>query len=185
MKYPLDRDRANQLLDSAGLTRGPDGNRFSLEFVHATSFAKLGELMKQHLAPIGINLELKALEVNAANDQTFIAKDFGIGVASYCNGPDPEIGVKRAYVSNNIGPILFSNGAGYRNPQVDELFDRAAASVDRQARVQAYAQIQDILVRDVPYWWLVETDNVRAWRKQYHDIFFWAGSLAEAAWLEQ
>ena len=183
-KYPLDAAKATQLLDAAGTKRGADGMRFKLEFVHATSFAKIGELMKQELAPVGIDVQLTALEVNAANDRTFIKKDFDIGAASYCNGPDPEIGVRRVYVSNNIGPILFSNGAGYRNPRVDQLFDTAAAAVDRGERAKAYYEIQDILARDIPDWGLVETEGYRAWAKRFHDLYYWSGDLAEAAWQE-
>ncbi len=183
-KYPLDAGRANQLLDAAGTKRAADGTRFKLEFVHATSFAKIGELMRQQLAAVGIDLQLTALEVNAANDRTFIKKDFDIGAASYCNGPDPEIGVRRVYVSNNIGPILFSNGAGYRNPRVDQLFDTAAASVDRGERAKAYYEIQDIVARDIPDWGLVETEGYRGWAKRFHDLSYWSGDLAEAAWQE-
>lgn len=183
-KYPLDRAQAEKLLDSAGLAKRADGMRFTVEFVHATSFAKVGELMKQHLAPVGIDLKLTALEVNATNDRVFMKKDFDIGIASYCNGPDPEIGVRRMYVSSNIGPVLFSNGAQYRNPKIDELFDQAAAETDRARRGDLYRQIQRILAEDVPYWWLVETEGQRAYPKTVHDLYYWSGNLAEAAWRE-
>ncbi|HEV2123646.1 MAG TPA: ABC transporter substrate-binding protein, partial [Chloroflexota bacterium] len=65
----------------------------------------------------------------------------------------------RAYVSSNIGPIAFSNGAGYRNPKVDELFQKAAATVDQAQRAKHYAEIQDILVKDLPYLWLTESES--------------------------
>ena len=184
-KYPLDPTKANQLLDSAGIARGANGTRFKLEFVHATSFAKVGEIMKQNLAAIGIDLVLTPLEVNAANDRTFVAKNFDIGSASYCNGPDPEIGVRRVYVSSNIGPILFSNGAGYKNPRVDALFDQAQALNDKSERAKAYFEIQDILNKDIPDWNLVETEGYRAWSSKYHDPYYWSGSLAEAVWRDQ
>src|SRR5206468_5669641 len=143
---------------------GADGNRFKVQFVHATSYAKQGELMRQQLAQVGIDFELVPLEVNAANERNYIKKDFDLGFASYCNGPDPEIGVRRMYVSNNIGPILFSNGAGYSNARVDTLFDQAAAAVDRADRGRAYGEIQDIAAKDLPYLPIVETLGYRAWR---------------------
>ena len=184
-QYPHDPAKANQLLDQAGLPRGADGMRFKSTFVHATSYAKFGELMKQQLAQVGIDITLQPLEVNAANEQEFIKKDFDLGFASYCNGPDPEIGVRRMYVSSNIGPILFSNGAGYRNPQVDQLFDQAAAAVDRAERGKLYGQIQDIVARDLPYLPIVETLGYRAWRSSLHDLHYWSGELADAAWLSE
>jgi len=183
-QYPHDPAKANQLLDQAGLPRGADGTRFTSTFVHATSYAKYGELMKQQLAEVGININLLPLEVNAANEQNYIKKDFDLGFASYCNGPDPEIGVRRMYVSNNIGPILFSNGAGYRNPQVDQLFDQAAAAVDRSDRAKAYYQIQEIAARDMPYLPIVETLGYRAWRSSVHDLHIWSGELTDAAWMD-
>lgn len=186
-RYPLDLQQANRLLDQAGLARGTDGTRAKLAFVLPSTlpFAKVGELLKQQLAAVGVNLELRTLEFNAATEKVFVQKDFDLGLSSYCSGPDPELGVTRVYVSSNIGPVPFSNGAGYRDPRVDELFQTAASTVDRQQRAQAYFQIQDILVREVPYWWLVEAEGIRAWRKPFQNLYTWSGNLAEAAWLEQ
>jgi peptide/nickel transport system substrate-binding protein len=158
--------------------------RFTSTFVHATSYAKYGELMKQQLAQVGINIDLAPLEVNAANERNYIKKDFDLGFASYCNGPDPEIGVRRMYVSNNIGPILFSNGALYQNTDVDKLFDQAAAAVDKSSRAKAYDQFQEIVARDLPYLPIVETLGYRAWRTSVHDLHIWSGELAEAAWTD-
>ncbi len=184
-KYPLSSEKASGLLDGAGLKKDASGVRFKLNFVHAQSFAKIGELIKPALAGIGIDLQLTPLEVNAANERTFIAKDFDVGSASYCNGPDPEIGVRRQFVSSNIGPILFSNGASYKNPRVDQLFDSAAAASDKTERAKSYFEIQDILAKDLPNLGLVETEGYRAWSKKVHDFYYWSGNLAEAAWTEQ
>ncbi len=114
-----------------------------------------------------------------------MAKNFDIGSASYCNGPDPEIGVRRVYVSSNIGPILFSNGAGYKNPRVDTLFDQAAAANDKAERAKAYFEIQDIVNKDIPDWNLVETEGYRVWSAKYHEPYYWSGDLAEAVWRDQ
>ena len=61
--------------------------------------------MRQNLAEIGVDLVLRPMEVNAANEAVFVKQEFDMGIASYCNGPDPEIGVTRVYVSSNIKPI--------------------------------------------------------------------------------
>jgi peptide/nickel transport system substrate-binding protein len=184
-KYPRDLARANQLLDQAGFGRGAGGTRFTVAFPHATSFARHGEVMRQNLAEVGVDLTLQPMEVNTANDTVFIKQDFDLGIASYCNGPDPEIGVTRVYVSSNIKPILFGNGAAYSNPRVDELFAQAAAAVERQDRARAYGEIQEILTREVPYWWLVESDFAKAAKAEYHNLAIWSGNLAERAWWEK
>jgi peptide/nickel transport system substrate-binding protein len=185
LTYPRDVATANALLDRAGFPRGAGGTRFSVSFPHATSFSRHGEVMRQNLAEVGVDLQLISLEVNAANEAVFVKQEFDMGIGSYCNGPDPEIGVTRAYVTSNIKPIPFANGAAYSNPRVDELFVRAAATVDRQERGRLYGEIQAVLVREVPYWWLTETSQVRAFKSDFHDLAIWSGNLAERAWSEQ
>lgn len=177
--YPFDVAHANELLDQAGLPRGADGNRFTVTFTHASSFARLGEAMREQLKQVGINLELEGLDFNAAVEKVFTKKEFDLGVASYCNGPDPEIGVRRAYISTNIGPIPFSNGAGYKNEQVDQLLDQAAALTERPERAALYAQMQKIITDDLPYFWLIDSEGYRAHRATYQGFRYSTGPFLE------
>lgn len=119
--------------------------------MNATTQIRYGEIMRDNLRDVGIDVNLVPMEFAAATERVFVRKDFDLGFASYCNGPDPDIGVKRMYVSGNIQPIPFSNGALYRNARVDELFDLAARSTDLQQRGRVYREIQEILVQDLPY----------------------------------
>jgi peptide/nickel transport system substrate-binding protein len=182
-RYDFDPARAAELLDRAGYPVQAGGSRFSLTFPHPTSFARQGEVIRENLAAIGVDLQLQPLEVNAANEATYVRAEFDIGFGSYCNGPDPEIGVTRAYVSSNIKPIPFANGAAYSNPRVDALFTQAASTIDRTQRAALYGEIQDILVQEVPYWWLTESDQVRAIAPGFQGLAIWSGNLAERAWL--
>ncbi len=181
-QYPFNVAQANQMLDQGGYTKGTDGMRMTVTFTHAASYAKLGEALREQLKAVGINLQLETLDVNAANDKVFMKKDFDLGVASYCNGSDPEVGVRRMYVSSNIGPILFSNGAGYKNPKIDQLFDQGAAQTDRAERAKTYAQIQQILTDDVPYFWIVDSQGYRAYRSIYKGFRTSGGNILETAW---
>ena len=183
--YAYDVALANQLLDQAGYPRGADGNRFTVTFTHASSFAKLGEVMREQLRQVGINLELESMDFNAATEKVFVKKEFDLGVASYCNGPDPEIGVRRVYVSSNIGPIPFSNGAGYKSEQVDRLFDQAVALTDRAERAKVYAEIQKIIVDDLPYFWIVDSEGYRAYRSTFEGFRVSSGNFLEQARLKQ
>ncbi len=180
--YPFDVNAANQLLDKAGYPRGADGNRFTITFTHASSFDKLSDAMRDQLNQVGINLQSESLDFNAAVDKVFVKKNFDLGIASYCNGTDPEIGVRRAYVSSNIGPIAFSNGAGYKNTQVDQLFDQAAALTDRSQRAAIYAQLQKIITDDLPYFWLVDSQGFRAYRSTFKGFLVSKGNFLEQAW---
>ncbi len=110
----------------------------------------------------------------------FKSRNFDTNIISYCNGADPEIGVKRMYVSSDIGPVPFSNSSGYRNPKVDQLFEQARTTVDPAARTSIYRDLQKQIVADLPYVGVVETESTRVFTKRCRD-FSAAGHFAETA----
>jgi len=185
-KYEKNIALANQLLDEVGHARDREGVRFRLKFVHASSYAKVAEAVRDQLAEVGIAVDLQQLEFGAAVDAVFIKKDFDLGFASYENGPDPDIGVKRTIVSSNIAPVPFSNGAGYRNAKVDELFALAASEPDKGKRAAYYFEAQDILVKDVAYFWLYEPKSSSAYRSGLQGMYAWSAKsnvyFAQDAW---
>lgn len=182
--YPYDPERAIELLDAAGLTPDENGVRLTLVFPHPNTFDRYGELIREQLGAVGIAVEDVSLDFNAATDRVFLDRDFDLAIVSYCNGADPEIGVRRVYDSRNIRPIPFSNAAAYSNPEVDALFDEAATTLNADERAAHYAEIQRILTADVPYMWLIETEGIRAFRPEFHDFKHWSGHFAETAWTE-
>lgn len=189
-----DRAEAEKLLDGVGWKKegdGPrtargvsgiaDGTRLSIDFLHFPTFTKYAELVRQQLGAVGIGVVLKTLEPAVFAPTVFRDRNFDSNVISYCNGPDPEIGVRRMYHSSQIGPAPFTNAAAYRNPRVDALFDEASRSVERDRRSRLYRQIQEIAVQDLPYFWLVETVSTRAWVARCSGFKAWTGLFAEGA----
>ncbi len=179
--YPYDPERANALLDGARLPRGPGGTRFKLDIVHFPTFNKYAELLKQDLAAVGIDLVSRPLDREAMVETTFKKRDFDTSLISYCNGVDPEIGVRRMYVADNIGPIPFSNAAAYRNKGIDALFQRAGTGATETARGALYKEAQAILAADLPYWWLVETTITTLHKSNLTGFKPWSGQFAEEA----
>lgn len=170
----FDTVRAAQLLEAAGWRRIgngvrtahgvphiADGTPFVINFSALPGQTTYGDLLRAQLRGVGIDLRIRALEQAVFSQVVFTARDFDTAVASYCNGTDPEIGVRRQYVSSSIGAVPFSNMAGYRNPVMDTLFDRAGSALAADERRRLYRAIQEIAVRDQPYVWLVETINTR------------------------
>ena len=178
-QYRHDPVEARRLLDEAGFPPGRSGERFAITFTHAQNQQRLAQALRQQLGEVGIMLNLQTLDFNAAVDQVFVKKTFDLGFASFCNGADPDIGVRRVYVSSNIGPLPFSNGAGYRNTRIDQLFDLASEPVDRAARRRHYVEIQQILAEDVPYFWLIDSEGVRAHRTAFTGFRLWTGAFVE------
>jgi peptide/nickel transport system substrate-binding protein len=177
-----DTAEANRRLDAAGLARDAEGLRARLDIVHFPVFARWAEILRQQLAPLGIALRPRPMDPAALAQAVFTRRDFDLALISYCHGTDPEIGVRRMVHSSAIGNVPFSNAAGYRNAEVDALFDRAAALPDEAARGEAYRAAQAVLARDLPYWWLVETGFTAAWRAEFADFAPWSGQVAERAW---
>ncbi|NND76535.1 MAG: ABC transporter substrate-binding protein [Ilumatobacter sp.] len=189
----FDPDEAARLLDEAGWVRDGDGVRTAqgvdgvddgtpLRFgVHLfPNFAPYGELMKALLIEIGVDLEINALERATMVEQVFTDRNFDTNVISYCNGTDPEVGIRRMYISGNIAPIPFSNSSGYVNTDVDALFDEARNTVDPAARAEVYRTLQEILVDELPYYWLVETTSTRVFTAECSG-FKAFGHFAESA----
>ena len=118
---------------------------------------------RAQLRAVGIDLQIKPLESAVFAETVFKKRDFDTAIVSYCNGTDPEIGVRRQYVSSSIGPVPFSTTAAYRNAEMDSLFDAASSALDTSERRRLYHRIQEIAVRDQPYVWLAETLNTVAY----------------------
>ncbi|HEX2026779.1 MAG TPA: ABC transporter substrate-binding protein [Nitriliruptorales bacterium] len=185
---------AERLLDEAGwkdeggatrVARGvegvEDGTPLRIDFLHFPTFSKYGELVREQLGAVSIEVALRPLEPPVFAPTVFAQDDFDSNVISYCNGPDPEIGVRRMYDSAQIGDVPFTNAAHYRNPEVDALFQQAVTTIDRDERADAYRQIQEQVARDLPYVWLVETESTRAWQDRCTGFKIWTGLFAETA----
>jgi peptide/nickel transport system substrate-binding protein len=125
---------------------------------------RYGELLRTQLQQVGAEVELRPLEPPVFAPTVFTERDFDTNLISYCNGTDPEIGVRRMFDSAQIGDVPFSNAAAYENAEVDRLFAEAASTVDQAQRAELYRQIQEIVVAEQPYVWIVETSGTRAFR---------------------
>ncbi|MGQ0606840.1 MAG: ABC transporter substrate-binding protein [Chloroflexota bacterium] len=188
-----DPAEAERLLDEVGWAREGDGTRtaqgvegvddgasLTVEFAHFPTFARYGELLRTQLGEIGVEVELVPLEPPVFAETVFTDRAFDTNIISYCNGNDPEIGVRRMFDSAQIGPVPFSNAAAYSNPDVDQLLTEAVQTVDLTDRGALYGEMQEIVVEDLPYIWIVETEATRAHRSSCTGFIAYA-QFAEAA----
>ena len=172
----FDLNRAKQLLDQAGwkdeggtrVARGvqgvPDGTPLKFDFVHMTSSPQpdYAQVLRQQWRAVGVDLETKQMDSTTLGANMFANRTFDTGIVSYCNEADPQIGVRRQYHSSQISTASFTNGAGYSKPEMDALWDQSVSELDEAKRRQLFQRIQELAVQDLPYWWLAETTNNRA-----------------------
>lgn len=188
----FDQEAAASLLDEAGWvspgegqTRTRDGRPLVLDMFHfAGTEAALATKISQDLALVGIELRLQQVD-GAGKNALYGQRQFDTIVVSNCQGTDPEIGVRRFYATSAISGAPFTNGAGYSNPDVDALFDEAAAEIDTNTRGELYAEIQEQIAADLPYLWLLETVSVRAQTTACEGIRAYTGHYLEAAFCER
>ena len=195
----FDLNRAKQLLDQAGwkdeggdtrVARGvqgvPDGTPFRIDFVSLTGLADWGQALRQQWRAVGVDLETKPMDNPTLGANMFANRTFDTGLVSYCHESDPQIGVRRQYHSSQISTAPFTNGAGYSNPDMDRLWDQSSAEVDEARRRQLFQQIQELALRDLPYWWMAETTNHRAYNVQCKGFNIQnTGLFAEAAYCQR
>ena len=148
-RYDYDPARAEQLLDEAGYRRGTDGVRFHLTMKISTdeNTRLLAAVMQQELARVGIALDVRSNEfatfysdVTRGAFQMYSLRWVGI------KGPDIY---SYAFSSADLPP----NGANrghYLNARLDALLDDAAADSSTDRRRADYAEVQQILARDLP-----------------------------------
>jgi peptide/nickel transport system substrate-binding protein len=153
--YKLNLDRANKLLDDAGLKRGGDGMRFALTLDiqpgSPDNYANIAEYLKPQLKKIGINVTLRVSPDFPTWARRIGGHDFEASMDAAFNYGDPVIGVHRTYLSSNIKPgVVWSNTQSYVNPRVDELLALATREKDQSRRKALYAEFQRIVVNDAP-----------------------------------
>jgi peptide/nickel transport system substrate-binding protein len=155
-QYSFDLAKANKMLDDAGWKKGPDGIRAKggvrMEWelrtnagntVRQTLITVLAEQWKQ----VGANVSTKPVQFPQLVTQLSQTRDFEMILLGISESADPD--QTQNYKSTSIGGGAL-NGSGYKNSEVDSLLDQGVQTVDRTKRKQIYAQIQDILARDLP-----------------------------------
>ncbi len=165
-KYEFDLEKANKLLDSAGLPRKATGERFSLTLLLDGGVAedvRVAQVLQEAFKRVGITLVVKALDTGVKNNLEFRQWEFDLAIRALGAGPDPAM-ASSWLTTDGIERVDFANDAGYSNPKVDQLFARAASEVDQAKRGQLYKEIQAILARDLPYLPLMERPWLSAFR---------------------
>ncbi|MFT4191318.1 MAG: ABC transporter substrate-binding protein [Comamonas sp.] len=191
-KYPFDPQRAEALLDEAGFKKGPDGKRLkiTLDFdgFGGPIGQRSGEFIKQSLARVGVEVELRSGDTATYLRRIFTDQDYDLMTSSLHRLPDPTLGVQRLYWTDNIRKgVPWTNGSGYSNPELDKVMEAAAVEPDEARRRALIVQWQQIVQEDVPLIELIEQTWVTVQTARYHkalpqgDGLF--ASLADA-WIE-
>ena len=168
--YLYDPAKANQILDAAGYSRGSDGVRFHLTMKTSTEETTrlLAAVMQQQLRQVGIALDIRSFEfATFYSDVTKGAFEL-YSLRWVGANEDPDI-FYYAFHSSSFPP-KHANRSYYVNPEMDRLIDEGRSTLDQEKRKQIYAQVQQILARDLPYINLWYFDNVVVHSARVRDL---------------
>ncbi|MBN8981001.1 MAG: ABC transporter substrate-binding protein [Rhizobiales bacterium] len=188
--YGFDLKKANALLDEMGLAKNSSGTRATVRLLvpaYGSSLTRLGEYLKQTLGKVGIDVTLETLDPGSWA-QKVSNWDYEMSINYVFQLGHPAIGVARTYVSSNIRKIMFANTMGYSNPKVDELFARASDAPSDETARKLYADVQQVLIEDVPVAWLIEINFPTIFNKRVQDLIMTAHGIndgLESAYIKQ
>jgi peptide/nickel transport system substrate-binding protein len=158
-KYSYDPGKAKQLLDEAGF-RDPDGDGPQMRFpqplvikINAASTAarNVTSVIQDYLKKIGIPMQIETLDNNTLRNQLPLGQ-FQMTYGQWVGGNTDPVFYKDLFESSEI-PTKdrpSRNRSRYGNPELDRLIEEAINTLDQNKAAVTYAQVQDIVSRDLP-----------------------------------
>jgi len=155
--YEYDTDKAIEEFAKAGYTFqdgkmvDKDGQQLTLKLIYGPNTNKVRELIavtvQDFLREVGIEVEVQAMEWASFLEAFRAAEpDWDMVILSVNSTPEPHTSFPW-WTKDNIPELNFG---AYINPEVEKLFDEAAATYDLKIRKEKYGEIQRILAEDAP-----------------------------------
>ena len=136
----------------------------------AYTLPQSGEYIKQALGKVGIDVELRNIDLGGFIKRVYTDYDFDMTMNVIYAMPDPTIGVQRLYWSQNIRKgVPFANVSGYSNPDMDKALEGAQTENDPAKRKAMFVEMQKIAARDVPLIDLFYINYVTLYNKRVMD----------------
>jgi peptide/nickel transport system substrate-binding protein len=164
-RYDPDPAVARQLLQDAGymvrngVLQDGGGQPLKLDIIWPTSSQPRGRMatyLQQQWETLGVEVTVTGLEFNAFTDKYQRLRDFDIAMGSYNATADPD-SFKAQVTTGGT-----QNASGYSNPRVDELVQLGAAEQDEAKRHQLYDDMQRLIVKDLPQYFMLTVKNFTA-----------------------
>jgi peptide/nickel transport system substrate-binding protein len=116
------------------------------------------------LAEINIDVEINNTDGNTATDRLG-KKQFTATQLSWAPRPDPDGNLRRHFYSSS--PLNYQS---YNNPKVDELLDLTRKLPNGDQRVQAFRDMQKLIVDDEPWLFVVFENQTAGMLSRVQDL---------------
>ena len=179
--FPYDLARAQELMAQSGY---PDGFSTTLLVLAGNQDEiGIGTALQQMWSQIGIDLELQQVD-NATRTEEYRNGTFDMRVAAWTNDiADP--GQITSYFA--YSPTIDALHSGWKNDEVDQLFEASQSEIDVAARTEQYARIQEIFNTTGPTIPLYETPYPVALQERVHGFVQipLGNNIFRSVWLDQ
>lgn len=170
--YPFDLKKAASLLDEAGWKMGENGIRskdgeiFDIKLLVISRWPeemRAAETIRQWWGKIGVRLSLQSADAGTILAQLFPDYKHDMYLWGFSGQPDPNFSLS-IYLSSQVQKW---NGAGYKNPAYDALFNQQQRAVNPAERQKIIYEMQDIHYKDSPSIVLYYMNALGAYRSDY------------------
>ncbi|MGP1613525.1 MAG: peptide ABC transporter substrate-binding protein [Pollutimonas bauzanensis] len=159
-KQTYDLAKAGKVLDDAGWAPGPDGvrqkNGVPLAFDLSTTSgnelrAQTQQLLQQDWKKLGVAMKINNMPAAVMWGDFWFKSKFQSALVSvnFMTGNDPDASYR---FSSKAIPVKGGSGSNvyqYENPEADRLLEQGRVTMDRAARKEIYAQLQQVLHEDL------------------------------------
>jgi peptide/nickel transport system substrate-binding protein len=159
--YGHDPQKARAKLAEGGQ---PNGFSFSLEIFTSPEQTRLAELIKAHLAEVGITANIQAYELTTLQDR-ITGKRYQAVIGSWTPRPDID-----GTMYNHFSSRGNVNSMSYHNAAVDDLLERTRTASNGAERIRLYRQIQRLVVEDAPWVFLIFENLMIGMSKDVHGL---------------
>jgi peptide/nickel transport system substrate-binding protein len=180
--YARQRPMAMRLLDEAGWARDEtdgwrykvlDGKRvragFALNIVQGSQTSpQIADLYQADLRKIGVEMTTQTLEWSVFSERNF-KHEFEAYLSAWTAGPEPDEAWNLFHSSAVSGG---RNYCGYKNAEVDMLFEKARQSFDDGERRESYRKIARIIHDDAPYMFIASARTLWGFNRRLRGVAF-------------
>ena len=178
-EYDYSPDKASALLEEAGWSdtdgdgiRDKDGEKLSYILSLSSGEVRIGELIKERLSEVGIDVQVKSLE-SKSRDANLKNGDFELLISGFGGwGQDADYLRTRYCDTDSQSSNSVSSGAavyGYHNDTLNSLGALELQESDNNKRKEIICEMQALLANDVPAIPLYYTTSYDAWRISKYD----------------
>lgn len=169
--YANDVEQAKALMAEAGFE---DGFSVTLQAISAPrEYTQIAEIVREQLKEINIDVTVEPLEIG-----TF-AKNIGDGTFEWASTGRGMRGDPSGYVIDfRSGTALHEKwfGEGWKNDEIDALYDEALATLDQALRPPMYHQIQEIIATEVANLYTVQPYKFQVVRNRVTGMYVFFGN---------